>query len=554
MRSKLRQNAASFLFMVAGVVFVGESVSLILGAQTLRKAKFELATKERRQASIANSESEPTQARAESLARELSKLRAAISEAEWIWHNNPIAHAFSDFPPPSNRRAAYFDLVRYRQALADLARERGVEIGQDEFFGFRAYANEGPEEADILEVHRQRLVLERVLEPLLHSRPQRLLAVIREEPQPSSERPEASKSEDVELRHRFQIRFRGTTAVLRDWLNELSRAQLPILLSGVSVEPGDERQVVPIRIRYNPTFSSASLDEGLAEDGFELLVKSGSSEFTVTLDYVELGKEKDTEASTGEIPSFSKPSPERVVAWLPPEPQGRGPQWVFDVFTPPEIFYHPLRQEFFVKSVLPPSESAVATGVLSEAQSAQSNGLRLLGVRREEYPLQLSGYLGDAFEGDLGYSFFGLFENRETGETLLLRGGSRVDSLGIDVLNLRVEARPTADCEITILCEPRAVATIRDELGERRTLREGERTEGAGLVAQVEWKGGRVELREGDAFAREGAEPLTVVGIQCDPEPRVVMKPYFDDTETDEPPATAPLILVVESAPDDSTH
>jgi len=557
MRSKLRQNAASLLFVVAGVVFVGESVSLFLGTKTLRKAKSELAAKERRLASLANSEPAPPQARAESLVRELAELRVAISEAEWLWRDNPIAYALSDSLPPSNRRAAYLDLVRYRQALAALARAGRVEVGPDEFFGFRAYANEGPEAGDILSVHTQRLILERILEPLLCSRPERLLAVIREEVRASSERPGASKFEGVDISHRFQIRFRGATAVLRAWLNELSRAQLPILVSGVSVESGSERQIVPVRARYNPTSSSALLDD---EDGFELLVKSGSSEFTVTLDYVELGQEKESEARMGEIPRFSKPSFERLMTWPEPKFQRRGPQWVFDVFTPPEIFYHPARQAFHVKPVLSPNDSAVTTHSLVGPQAGHRNAPRLLGVRREEYPLQLSGHIGgggrDSFGDGSDRGFFGLFENRETGETLLLRGGERVDSLGIDVLNFRVEAQPIAISETMTLRAPRAAATIRDAQGERRILQEGERAEGRRLIAQVEWNAAHVELREGDVLAREDGEPLVVEEIRLTPEPSVVVQSRAVADESDDSLSAdlAPLVLLVEPSPADSMH
>jgi len=550
MRSKLRSHAALLLFAAVGLLFVGQCVSLFLGAKTLRKTKSALALREQRLASLANSEPAPTQALAAALARELGDLRGAIGEAESLWRDNLITRARSGASLPPNRRAAYFDLARYRQTLTDLAHEQRVEIGPDEFFGFRAYSNEGPEEADILEVHTQRLVLERVLELLLRNSPQRLLAVIREE---SSERG-LGNFEPVDTSCRFQIRFRGTTAVLRAWLNEVSRAELPILVHSVAVEPGTERQVVPIRSRHNSVLPPARFEDADDKDGFGLLVRPSGSEFTVTLDYVELGPEKETEASTGEILRRSKPSPARVVTWLDPEPQRRGPQWVFDVFTPPEIFYHPARQQFRVKAIPPSGELVVATRVLSEVPSAQGHGLRLLGVRHEEYSLQLSGYVGGGTD-DAGALLLGLFENRESGETLLLRGGERVESLGVEVLDFRVEERPVAaDFEIATLIEPRAVATIRDARGEVRTLREGEQAKGRGLIAQIEREGGLVELREGDFLVIEEGRQLLVVEIQLEPAPRVVMRSPADDAGTDEALETAPLILVFEFPLVDSTH
>jgi len=544
MRLKLRLHAVLLLLVAAGLVFVGQGVGLFLGAKTLSNAKSQLAAKEQQLTSLAHSKPMPAQARADALARELVELREAVGQAESLWRDNAISRALRDFAPPPNRRAAYFDLARYRQTLADLAREQGVEIGQDEFFGFRAYTNEGPEEADTLKVHTQRLVLERVLEPLLRSRPQRLLAVIREE----RGEPDLHNSEASQISTRFQIRFRGTTAVLRAWLNEVASAPLPILVRSVTVEPAVEQQITPVRGRSNNVLSSAPFAEADVEDGFELLVRPSGSEFLVTLDYVELGPAKRDEATSGEASRVSSASPKRLVTWPEPEPQRRGSQWVFEVFTPPEIFYHPARQQFYVKSVFPSAEPVLASNSLAESQRGGRTVPRLLSVRREDYLLQLSGYIS----GAAGEELFGIFENRESGETLLLRGGERVESLGIGVLDFRIETRHFADSENTALREPRAVATVRDAQGDQRTLREGERAKGHTLIAQIEWRGECVEVREGDVLVGEDGEHLVIQEIQSVPEPRVVMKSHTTATESDD--SLAPLVLAVEPSPADSTH
>jgi len=540
--------------VAAGVVFAGQGVSLFLGAKTLTKAQSELAAKERRLRSLANAEPAPTQAAADALARELVELRDAVGQAESRWRDQLVASSLSGAPPPSNSRAAYFDLVRYRETLADLAKAQGVEIGQDEFWGFRAYAHEGPDGADRLNVHTQRLILERVLESLLRSKPQRILAVICEEQSAGAGTLEYRESESAEVSYRFQIRFRGTTATLRAWLNELVSDRSPIRVRGVTVEPGEERQIVPVRNRQHATVSSAWFTETGIEDGFEPLARPSGSEFFVTLDYVELrtDKEKEPEAISGETPRVSNASSERVMTWPVPEPQGRGPQWVFDVFTPPEIFYHPASQQFYVKAVPSPIEPSVLANSLAEPQDETPPAPRLLNVRRETYPLQLRGYIGgtegDGFAGESVGLLLGLFENAESGETLLLRRGDRVGELGIEVLDLRLEARPFADSESMTLRDLRAIATIRDAQGELRELREGERTEGHELIAQIEWRGEYLELREGDMLAHENGEHLTVAEIQSAPAPRVVVKSHATATELEL------LVLAVEAPPADSMH
>jgi len=553
MRLNLRSHATSLLLVAAGAVFAGQSVSLFLGAKTLSKVKAELTAKERRLASLANSEPAPTQAAADALARDLVELREAIGRAESRWRDHPIARTRSHFPSPLNSRAAYFDLVRYRNTLTALARAQGVEIGQDEFWGFRAYANEGPDEVGIVSVYTQRLVLERVLESLLRSKPQRVLAVIREDQSVGTSALEAREPESADASYRFQIRFLGTTVTLRAWLNELARDRAPILVRGVTVEPGAERQIAPLRVRPNVAFSPAlRFGEAEVEGGFEPLARPSESEFLVTLDYVDLRTDKETEATSGETSPIPNTSPKRGATWLDPEPQGRGPQWVFDVFTPPEIFYQPASQQFYVKAAPPPIGPSILANSQDEPQREDRPAPRLLNVQRETYPLQLRGYIGGTerggFVGSAVGLLLGLFENRENGETLLLRRGDRVGELGVEVIDLRLESWPFADSETTTLRGLRAVATIRDALGARRNLYEGERAEGHDLVAQIEWGGECLALREGDVWVRQGGESLIVAEIQFTPEPRVIVRNHATATEFEL------LVLAVESPPAESMH
>ena len=40
----------------------------------------------------------------------------------------------------------------------------------------------------------------------------------------------------------------------------------------------------------------------------------------------------------------------KSISWAPPQPQSRGEDWVFDVFTPPVLYYNPASREFTVTS------------------------------------------------------------------------------------------------------------------------------------------------------------------------------------------------------------
>lgn len=536
---------------------------LVWGATTLRKTGSQLAAKQRQLVALEQAQPAPTQAVADALEADIAAARLALREAEALWRDNAVTRALSARPgngeataaaPPLTRRAAYFDLARYRQDMIRLAQGHGVELSTEPHFGFSDYANEGPAEADILRVYKQRLVLEQVVGALLHSRPQRLLAVSRASADADSPAATVAAWGEVNAsnlglraegsRAAFQIRFRGRTAALRDWLNALARARLPVVVRSITVEPAAERQRVPGGAGLR---SSLPAQHETAEDGFELLARPTDSDFLVTLDYVEFSAneaEPDRRAAaTGEIAepaadtdnatpvdnTFSPPQ------WAAAQPQRRGAQWLFDLFTPPEIFYHAESRQFRVTAAQGSAEGPVASAALALAGPGRDHVPRLLELRYEDYPLQVSGYLSNG----AGEAPIGLFENLQNGETLLLRSGDQVPSLGVEILALQVEAAPEPPERMT-LRPPRATATIRAATGEQLILREGERAKGHRLVARLEMDGQNRDLREGETWQSPDGHSLEVEKIEPVPSPRVLLKHHRPDGS---PPETTWLEL-----------
>ena len=73
----------------------------------------------------------------------------------------------------------------------------------------------------------------------------------------------------------------------------------------------------------------------------------------------------------------------KPAAWMEPSPQG-GPNWIFDIFTPPVIYYDEASGRF---TVTPPFRND--PDVMDDAFE-----LRLLGIRREPFRFQLVSYAG----------------------------------------------------------------------------------------------------------------------------------------------------------------
>src|SRR5258706_15876534 len=76
--------------------------------------------------------------------------------------------------------------------------------------------------------------------------------------------------------------------------------------------------------------------------------------------------------------------PVKTETWGAPVAQSRGGNWIYDTFTPPEIFYNARSKQFTVK---PPSS-------LVDEDTQEAFGLDLISVRPEPFRLQLIVYVG----------------------------------------------------------------------------------------------------------------------------------------------------------------
>jgi len=136
-------------------------------------------------------------------------------------------------------------------------------------------------------------------------------------------------------------------------------------------------------------------------------------------------------------------SPRR--AWSAPISQARGAEWVYDVFTPPEIYYDPRSKEF---TVTPPRAPA--------AELPDDDG-PAPAVRPTAFRLQLVGFVGG--EGN----YLGTFENLGTTEHILARGGRALPELGLTIRDFQVKSVRRESADSMAANELVATAVVRDE-------------------------------------------------------------------------------------------
>lgn len=154
--------------------------------------------------------------------------------------------------PPRTRPEAFFELAAWIEGLREEARRQGVEAREDECFGFRSYAQQGPALAQLERVHRQRLAAGELLKSLFAAGPHRFEGLQRVDPMPPGSLSRGPRDETdyfplaaslaVALPERatseaFRLRFVGHTRMLRVWLNHLASQPGPVLVRDLMVEP-----------------------------------------------------------------------------------------------------------------------------------------------------------------------------------------------------------------------------------------------------------------------------------------------------------------------------
>lgn len=189
--------------------------------------------------------------------------------------------------------------------------------------------------------------------------------------------------------------------------------------------------------------------------------------------------------------------------WPKPLPQSGGQGWVYEVFTPPAIYYSPLAGTF---TVMPPVPDAGAFG------------FELVAVELEPYRLQLAGYYGNPDE------LVGAFTSRHLAAPLLGRNGRHFPELGLTLRNLEVRKVPVDAGDVVPAFEVAAIATLFDErAGTEVTLDSRVRKLTDTPLARLRFANERQprELREGDEFS-DAVATYRIEHVQLDP-PEVVI-------------------------------
>ncbi|ACB76131.1 Amuc_1100 family pilus-like protein [Opitutus terrae] len=451
---------------------------------------------------LAASRPEPTAAAAAELDADLADATNALLELRSATARNRSALTELDQAElPASAAEAFFDLARFGERMRGVARDHQVELAPEERFGFAAYAHAGPAEPAIAGVFRQRQLIERLLAIVFAAEPREL--VLLERPrvagEPTAEAHVGQRATDALF---FRVGFTGETAALCSVLNALATSELPWIVRTIEVEPASAKQ-------------TASQSEANAP---EVRVARGLSQFIIHVDCASLPPSADEPASTtASLPpadAVSRPPIGGAMTntlWRAPASQRRGDDWIYDLFTPPQIRYEQRSGRLVV--VCEP------LALVMDETTAIGSGdadfpLTLKRIEPEPFRLQLVGLVGprDAPRG--------VFENVLSGEMLLIGAQTSIGSLALTVEQVFVERRRAAEASDAPLAPPVATAIVRDErTGTRVTLTTASRSFTSELVAFIASAPSDDEtqaVRAGDLI-RDGAVVYRIEKIQLAP-------------------------------------
>ena len=205
-----------------------------------------------------------------------------------------------------------------------------------------------------------------------------------------------------------------------------------------------------------------------------------------------------------------------VVSWLPPLPQPDGKDWIYDLFTPPEIYYDVPARRF---SVSPPRTSLNAASEPHRETATPLAGVLLRNVSPNLYRLQLVGFFQS------GSSDLGLFQNVVTGETFIAARGRVVSALSVVIQFVDVGTQRERGPVDSLAQKTVATATIKDQItGELVCLSTEERCYAASARACLELVETPTQIREvvsGDSLEVNG-QRFSVLEVRLSP-PSVIL-------------------------------
>lgn len=202
--------------------------------------------------------------------------------------------------------------------------------------------------------------------------------------------------------------------------------------------------------------------------------------------------------------------------WQPVGHQPAGEKWIYNVFTPPKIYYNLQTKQFTVVPPEPPDDDGDRP---KPPDPVQPFGLVLVKVEQPLFRVQLEGYIGD--EG----SYRGTFNNVLTGKTFFGVSGKQLPELNLEIVTFEAKRRRIEVPGGSPIIDVTAYAIVKDTVtGQEYRLEPGKRLIDGPLVATFKLLDGTERsIKQGES-ATVGEATYAVGALTLEPAAAVVTK------------------------------
>lgn len=141
-------------------------------------------------------------------------------------------------------------------------------------------------------------------------------------------------------------------------------------------------------------------------------------------------------------------------SWADAPSQKAGEKWIYDVFTPPKIYYNTQTKQFTV--VPPPPIEVKVVGPDEPPLPPPTFGVDLVRVDQPLFRVQLIGYVGE------GAQARGNFLNVQTGTVFLGATGKKIPELNLEIVSFSAQRKIVPQAGGTTLVYTEVAAVVRD--------------------------------------------------------------------------------------------
>ena len=250
-------------------------------------------------------------------------------------------------------------------------------------------------------------------------------------------------------------------------------------------------------------------------------------------------------------PSAIKVVTPETRSWAEAPAQKAGEKWIYDVFTPPKIYYNTYTKQFSV--FIPEKPVIIDTKDPKDPKGPMIDqsgfGLELVRVDQPLFRLQLIAHFGE------GAQARGSFLNVKTGKATVGTVGKKIPELNLEIVRFSVERKVVPQPGGTTLRYVEVVAVVRDtETGVETTLDpKGRVLDGPPIVTFRASDGSQHTAKSGDVIT-VGDTTYRVGDLVVEPPSAVVTReaPSLPAPETKTlvvPPPPAPTSVDAPAAP-----